>query len=52
MESKIIKTQIRFPRYLRDWLKKQAKDSNRSMNGEIVELMKQAKEVQEKEIIT
>ena len=43
---------LRIPVALRDWLKQQAKDNSRSMNGEIVELMKQAKEKQEKEIIT
>ena len=53
MKIEIVRTQIRLPKYLRDWLMGKAKDNSRSMNGEIVELMKQAKEKQEeKEVVT
>lgn len=38
---------ITLPLEFYDWLKQQAKEKSRSMNGEIVELLKQAKEQSE-----
>ncbi len=37
------RTQIRFPGELMDWLKQHAKDQGRSMNAQLVEIVKQAK---------
>lgn len=45
----IIKSQIRFPRSLRDWLKNTAKENSRSMNGELVEIVKKAQKKKEEE---
>ncbi|SEC24830.1 Arc-like DNA binding domain-containing protein [Pseudomonas saponiphila] len=39
----LARTQVRFPCELMDWLKKQAKDQGRSMNAQLVEIIKQAK---------
>lgn len=49
MKNEIIKSQIRFPVILRDWLKKSAKESSRSMNAELVEIIKKAKGESEKQ---
>lgn len=48
--DQVQRMQIRVPRILRDWLKSRAKDNNRSMNGEIIHLMKKAQE-EENQII-
>lgn len=40
------RTQVRIPRELMDWLKETAKDQSRSMNGQLVEVLKQAKREQ------
>jgi hypothetical protein len=37
------RTQVRFPGDLMDWLKSQAKEQNRSMNAQLVEIIAQAK---------
>jgi len=37
------RTQVRFPGELMDWLKQQAKEQNRSMNAQLVEILKQAR---------
>lgn len=35
----LARTQVRMPRELMNWLKQQAKEHNRSMNGELVALL-------------
>lgn len=40
------RTQVRIPRELMEWLKETAKDQSRSMNGQLVELLKQARREQ------
>ncbi|MDH0749529.1 Arc family DNA-binding protein [Pseudomonas sp. GD03842] len=37
------RTQVRFPGELMDWLKQQARDQNRSMNAQLIEILQQAK---------
>ncbi|MNN17672.1 hypothetical protein D3C76_982040 [compost metagenome] len=37
------RTQVRFPGDLMIWLKQQAKEQGRSMNAQLVEIIKQAK---------
>lgn len=39
----LARTQVRFPGELMDWLKQQAKDQGRSMNAQLVEIIRQAK---------
>lgn len=39
----LTRTQVRFPGELMDWLKQQAKDQGRSMNAQLVEIIRQAK---------
>jgi RNAse (barnase) inhibitor barstar len=39
----IIRTQVRIPVELAEWLKGQAKANRRSMNGELIEKLEQAK---------
>ncbi len=44
---------LRLPDLLRDWIKEKAESNNRSMNGELIAMIKKAKEKQEqKEIMT
>lgn len=43
------RTQVRFPGDLMDWLKQQAKEQGRSMNAQLVEIVKQAKGVRKNE---
>ena len=43
---------ITLPANFYSWIKEQAKDNSRSMSGEILELVKQAKEAKEKQIVT
>ena len=49
MKNKVVRSQYRLPINLRDWLKRKAESNNRSMNGELVELMQKAKENEETE---
>ena len=37
-------TSIRIPEYLKEWIKSKAKNNSRSVNGELVEMMKKIKE--------
>ena len=37
------RTQVRIPNELMEWIKQQAKEQNRSMNGQIIELLTQLK---------
>lgn len=48
MKNEIIKSQIRFPKSLRDWLKQTAKNNHRSMNSELNLLIERAKEQSKK----
>ncbi len=36
-----LRTQVRIPRELAEWLKQQAKENHRSMNGQLVEYLEQ-----------
>lgn len=38
-----LRTQVRLPRELADWLKAQAKANRRSMNGQLVEILEEKK---------
>ena len=42
--NKITPTSIRIPTYLREWLKDRAINNSRSVNGELIQLMKKIKE--------
>ncbi len=39
----VTRTQVRIPADLMDWLKQQAKEQNRSMNAQLVEMLAQLK---------
>lgn len=39
----VSRTQVRIPTDLMDWLKEQAKQQNRSMNSQLVELLAQVR---------
>lgn len=41
--KQVARTQVRIPFELMEWLKQQAKEHNRSMNSELVELLAQLK---------
>ncbi|OPD86815.1 hypothetical protein AO955_31310 [Pseudomonas aeruginosa] len=41
--EEIMRTQVRIPRDLMEWLKQQAKEQSRSMNGQLVEVLKLVK---------
>lgn len=41
--SELLRTQVRFPGDLMEWVKQQAKEQNRSMNAQLVEILQQAK---------
>jgi hypothetical protein len=41
--SEQARTQVRFPGELMEWLKQQAREQNRSMNAQLVEIIQQAK---------
>lgn len=41
--KQIARTQVRIPSELMEWLKQQAKEHNRSMNSELVDLLAQLK---------
>ncbi len=45
--NEVIRSQYRIPVVLVDWLKNKALSNSRSLNGELVELMKKAKEIEE-----
>ena len=50
MTNKILgRLTIRFSEDLISWIKAKAKDNSRSMNGELVEIVKKAKEKEETE---
>lgn len=40
----IIRTQVRIPAALAEWLKEQARANRRSMNGELVEKLEKARQ--------
>ncbi|WP_144573326.1 Arc family DNA-binding protein [Azomonas agilis] len=40
---KLARTQVRIPTELMAWLKEQAKEQNRSMNAQLVEILAQTK---------
>ncbi len=42
----LVRTQVRIPREISEWLKELAKDQSRSMNAQLVELLKQKKREQ------
>jgi hypothetical protein len=46
--SRDAKIQLRLPGDLRDWFAKYAREANRSMNGQMIELIK-SKQTEEKE---
>lgn len=41
-----VRVTTRFPKDIAEWLKAMAKDQSRSMNGQLVEVLKQAKREQ------
>lgn len=41
--KQVTRTQVRIPTALMDWVKKQAKQENRSMNSQLVVLLEQVK---------
>ena len=41
--NELARTQVRFPSELMEWLKQQAREQNRSMNAQLVEIIQQAK---------
>jgi len=43
-----IPTSIRIPSDLKDWIENRAKRNTRSISGELIELMKKAKQEEEK----
>jgi len=46
--DKVIRSQYRIPASLVAWLKEKARCNSRSLNGELIELMKKAKQEEEK----
>ena len=49
MPTQTIRTQTRFKLDLHAWLADRAKRNNRSLNGELMEVLKQLKEAEEKQ---
>lgn len=45
MKPEIIRMQIRIPKLLQSWLKDRAIANNRSMNGEIIEVLRDTKNI-------
>ncbi|OYT78232.1 Arc family DNA-binding protein [Pseudomonas sp. PGPPP2] len=43
----VARTQVRIPVDLMDWLKQRAREENRSMNAQLIELLKQARKQSE-----
>lgn len=44
----VIRTQVRIPKEIVDWLKLEAKQDNRSMNAKLVQILEQSREDQMK----
>lgn len=42
----VVRTQVRIPKEIIDWLKLEAKQDNRSMNSQLVQTLKRCKEKQ------
>lgn len=42
----VVRTQVRIPKEIIDWLKLEAKQDNRSMNAKLVQILEQGKEYQ------
>ena len=42
--GQVARTQVRIPQDLMDWLKEQAKSHGRSMNSQLIEFLKQARQ--------
>lgn len=49
MPTQTVRTQTRFKPDLHAWLVDRAKQNNRSFNGELMEVLKQAKEAEQKQ---
>lgn len=47
--QEMTRTQIRIPKQLAEWLKAEAASQSRSMNGQLVALLKEAKKKRERE---
>ena len=45
--ASVARTQVRIPTDLMDWLKQRAREENRSMNAQLIELLKQARKQSE-----
>lgn len=43
-----IRMTLRVPEYLRDWVRERGKNKSRSINGEIVEILKEMKTKEDK----
>ncbi|MEW6460370.1 MAG: Arc family DNA-binding protein [Pseudomonadota bacterium] len=41
--SQVTRTQVRIPTDLMEWIKQMAREQNRSMNGQLVEMLEQLK---------
>ena len=48
MPKSVIRTQTRYQPDLHAWLADRAKQNNRSLNGELMEVLKQLKEAEQK----
>lgn len=46
--DKIVRTQVRLPADLADWIKDRARDEERSMNAQIVQYLKEARRSHER----
>lgn len=44
----VIRTQTRYQPDIHQWLAEKAKSSNRSLNGQLMEILKKAKEAEQK----
>lgn len=42
--QEMIRTQVRIPKDLADWLKQKAKEQNRSMNSQLIQILEQQKQ--------
>lgn len=49
-ENETVRSQVRLPVDLWDWLKVKAKRENRSLNGQIAEIIKEARQRDENEV--
>jgi predicted HicB family RNase H-like nuclease len=50
MPKPVIRTQTRYQPDLHQWLATRAKQNNRSLNGELMEVLKQLKEAEQKTV--